>query len=140
MNTIFDLLEADHREVKKLMKKAEDDPSLMAKIEQELDVHTRFEEEVFYVEAEAVTGMKEEIQDDLEEHQEAKEMLEKLSKLEAGGQEWTSTLRELADALDHHINDEETKLFPEARKKIDVTRSEEMTEQYMDMKEKAKAA
>ncbi|MBK8906420.1 MAG: hemerythrin domain-containing protein [Rhodospirillales bacterium] len=140
MNTIFDLLEADHREVKQLMKKAEDDPSLMAKIEQELDVHTRFEEEIFYVEAEAVTGMKEEIQDDLEEHQEAKEMLEKLSKLKAGGKEWTSALRELADALDHHIKDEETKLFPEARKKIDVIRSEEMTEQYMVMKEKAKAA
>lgn len=140
MNTIFDLLEADHREVKKLIKQAEDDPRLIAKVEQELDLHTRFEEEIFYPEAAAATGMKEEIEDDLEEHQEAKEMLEKLAKLDAGGEEWTSTLRELADALDHHIKDEETKLFPEARKKIDVIRSEEMTEQYTEMKEKAEAA
>lgn len=145
MPTIFDLLSEDHDKVKALLTKVQETSDgaektrdkLFAEIKADLEIHTEFEEKVFYPQARKATGMDDEIEDDLEEHAEAKELLSKLSSTQSTTEEWMETLKELTEALDHHIKDEETKLFPAARKKMDDSEAEKMAEQYQGQKQKA---
>lgn len=147
MPDIHDLLETDHAKVKQLLTKIKDSgdsaektrDKLFAEVKADLEVHTEFEEKVFYPAARKATGMDDEIKDDLEEHKEADALLEKLSSLKSTTAEWMKTLEDLAEALDHHIKDEETKLFPQSRKKIDAAEAEKMGEKYAGKKEKAAA-
>jgi iron-sulfur cluster repair protein YtfE (RIC family) len=145
MSDIYDLLSKDHNKVKELLNKIKETPDssgktrekLFAELKQELEIHTSFEEEVFYPQAEEKTRMKDEIRDAMEEHDEAKQLLEALSEMEPASEEWMETIQELTDALSHHIRDEEQKLFPAARQKIDPTEAESIGREYEEMKEKA---
>lgn len=147
MPTIFDLLEKDHQKVKELFTQIEDSDEgdaetrekLFAQIKQELEVHTKFEEESFYPLAREKTGLADSIEDAYEEHAEAKTMLEELSEMESSEPEWMETISELADAIDHHVQDEESKLFPAARKAIDDRTAQDLAQQYQKMKQQAVA-
>jgi iron-sulfur cluster repair protein YtfE (RIC family) len=139
MTTIFDLLEKDHGKVKSLIADALDANGsergkLFNEIKHDLELHTSFEEEYFYPEARATTGMDEEVEDDLHEHREAKQLLEKLSGLDPSSSQWTDSMKELQSALAHHIEDEEEKLFPQARQKVHLTRAQELGARYEQMK------
>jgi iron-sulfur cluster repair protein YtfE (RIC family) len=145
MPDIYDLLSKDHNKVKELLKKIKGVPdgdeksrqALFSELKQELEIHTSFEEKVFYPEAKQKTGLDDVIQDAMEEHDEAKQLLEALADMEPTSPEWLETTEELAEALGHHIKDEEQKLFPAARKTIDPTEAEKLGRDYVEMKEKA---
>jgi hemerythrin-like domain-containing protein len=145
MPTIYDLLTEDHNKVKSLLAKIQETggsaektrDKLFAEVEKDLEIHTEFEEEVFYPAARKATGMDDEIEDDLEEHAEAKELLSKLASMKSTSEEWMETIEELTEALNHHIKDEETKLFPAARKAMDGGQAERMGERYQKSKEKS---
>ena len=145
MSDIYELLSKDHNKVKELLEKIQSTPEgsgkarqkLFSELKHELEVHTGFEEKVFYPQAREKTGMDEKIEDALEEHDEAKQLLEALADMEPSSEEWMETIEELADALGHHIKDEEQELFPAARKKLDPTEADKMGREYMEMKKKA---
>lgn len=145
MADIYDLLTKDHGKVKEVLKKIKDTPEgskeirekLFAEVKQELEIHTRFEEQTFYPEAKKKTGMDGQIEDAVEEHDEAKELLQTLAEMETTSPEWAETIDELAEALTHHIRDEEEKLFPAARKKMDPAEAEKLGQEYMEMKQKS---
>lgn len=147
MATIFDLLEQDHQKVKQTLQKIMDTTDgaektrtkLLNQIKHELEVHTQFEEDTFYPKARKATAMDENIDDALEEHDEAKDMLEKLCELEPTSAEWMETVQELSEALNHHIEDEEKDLFPECRKAIADDDAEAMGQEYEKAKEQAAA-
>ena len=145
MPDIYELLSKDHNKVKELLNKIQGTTDgaektrerLFSELKQELEIHTSFEEKVFYPEAKEKTGMDDEIRDAMEEHDEAKQLLEALADMEPTSAEWIETIEELAEALSHHIRDEEQQLFPAARKKIDPTEAEKLGRDYVEMKEKA---
>lgn len=111
------LLDDDHNEVIRLFeqyKAAHDGPHqqlLAARISQELTVHMRIEEEIFYPAFGQATGDEALLQDSRQEHQAARELL---SKIDEAGQDHRLML-ELEDAILHHVNDERDKMFPKAR-------------------------
>lgn len=145
MAAIYELLEQDHQEVKDTLKKIKESTdgaaktrsNLFAKIKQDLEIHTQFEEEVFYPKARKATHMDEEIDDDLEEHEEADELLDEISRLEPTSKEWMAKIEELSEALSHHIEDEEQKLFPGCREALGAEAAETMGQQYESMKKSA---
>ena len=143
MSDIYDLLVKDHNKVKDLLTKIQSTESeetrqkLFSEVKQELEIHTTFEENVFYPQAREKTGMEEAIEEALDEHDEAKQLLEALADMEPTSQEWMETIDELSDALSHHIKEEEQELFPAARNKVDPAEADKMGREYMDMKKKA---
>jgi iron-sulfur cluster repair protein YtfE (RIC family) len=143
MSDIYDLLVKDHNKVKDLLNKIQSTDSeearqkLFAEVKQELEIHTTFEENVFYPQVREKTGMEEAIEEALDEHDEAKQLLEVLASMEPTSEEWMETIDELSDALSHHISEEEQELFPAARKKVDPTEADKMGREYMDTKKKA---
>jgi iron-sulfur cluster repair protein YtfE (RIC family) len=144
MPDIYELLSKDHKKVKELLNKIQGTTDgaektrerLFSELKQELEIHTSFEERVFYPEAKEKTGMDDVIRDAMEEHDEAKQLLEALVEMDPTSEEWMETVQELSEALSHHIKDEEQELFPVARKKLDPTEADKMGREYLEMKKK----
>ncbi|MBA3772647.1 MAG: hemerythrin domain-containing protein [Ramlibacter sp.] len=112
------LLDEDHNQVARLFEqyKAAHDGAhqklLARQIIQELRVHMKIEEEIFYPTFEQATGEAGLRQEGEHEHQEARELIAKLQKdpLDA------KLMLELEDAILHHVNDERETMFLKARK------------------------
>jgi len=107
----------DHRRVQALFEKAEGDASLFEQIEIELDAHARVEEQLFYPAArEALSeSERERVDMALEDHEDVKETLRRLSKLPREGEEFREALQDLRDSVLQHIEEEEDELFPRVR-------------------------
>jgi iron-sulfur cluster repair protein YtfE (RIC family) len=111
------LLDDDHNEVIRMFEqyKAAHDGSkqqlLAAEIAQNLIVHMRIEEEIFYPAYERATGDESQLKDALREHQQARELISKIE----GDRQNAKLMLELEHEMLHHINDEREKMFPKAR-------------------------
>ena len=119
-----DLLDADHKAVKKLfidfaaideMPKPDGDKREIAdKICQALTVHAQIEEEIFYPAVREAVG--DELLDEaLQEHAEAKEMIAKIQAMNAEDAAFDDTVKELGKAIDHHVLEEREQIFLKAR-------------------------
>ena len=116
------LLKEDHRAVEKLFKDFEDakgdgrKQKLAQRICLELTVHTMIEEEIFYPACEG-TVEEDELKEGYVEHDAAKLMI---AEIEAGeGQSddfFDAKVQVLSEQIEHHVDEEEKELFPEARK------------------------
>jgi iron-sulfur cluster repair protein YtfE (RIC family) len=90
---------------------------LAARICRELTVHARIEEEIFYPALrEAAPDAAAQLDEAEEEHQEAKDLI---AQIEAMGQQAEPAMDDLvsrlAQAIEHHVKEERTGLFPKAR-------------------------
>lgn len=148
MAQIYDMLRNDHQTVRTALERIIGSGSgaektredLFAKLKDELEIHTKFEEEVFYPtfrEDKNDKEAREEVKDALDEHKEAKQMLAKLEKMDKTSDEFVETIKELKEALEHHIHDEEDEIFPQARQAVSDEEAEDMARKYAEMKKKA---
>lgn len=146
MASIYDLLHQDHEKVKRALDRildttdsaAKTREKLFSEIKHDLELHTRFEEDVFYPQfrdASADDDADDEVEDALEEHAEAKTMLEKLAAMDKTSEEFVESIEELKQALEHHISDEEEEMFPQAREALDEDTVRRMGDRYQQMKQ-----
>lgn len=136
-----DLLDADHKAVKKMFKEYEEltesrargasqkKQELAQQICQELTVHAQVEEEIFYPALrEAIKET--DILDEAEvEHQSAKELI---AQIQAGGEEdkIDAKVKVLGEYIDHHVKEERNEMFPKARaaRKLDLVAMRDLIE------------
>jgi len=148
MNAI-DLLKADHQTVKailaqlsestdKAIKKRTD---LLDKLEMEISIHTKLEEEILYP-AFKEAGTKE--QDVMyfeakEEHRTVDSLvLPDLKQTDPGTPEFAGRVKVVKELLEHHIEEEETEMFPQAKKLLGKSRLDDLGEQMEVMKASCK--
>lgn len=145
MPQIYELLHEDHEKVKANLNKILDTTDgaektrekLFAEVKHDLELHTTFEEKEFYPKfrsGKADTEAKKEVEDALEEHSEAKQMLDKMSAMDKTSEEFIEHVKKLKQALEHHISDEEDEMFPQARQELTDSAAEEMGKHYQQMK------
>src|SRR4029453_2921703 len=102
---------------------------LFDKIDTELEIHTHIEETVFYPAIEEQEQLKDMVAEALEEHHQAKELLEQLEKLRADDHDFGSKLQQLMEAVEHHIEEEEEgEMFPQIRELFDEDELEQLGE------------
>lgn len=136
MNAI-DLLTQDHKLVKKLLeelsatteravkKRAE----LLQRIELELRIHTELEEQILYPAIKQAGGKEEEkmYYEAKEEHRTVDSLvLPDLLQTETGTVEFAGRVKVMKELLEHHIEEEESELFPTAKKLLGKVALEEM--------------
>jgi len=115
------VLEQDHQNVKGLfqeMGRASDQnrrKELFDRIDTELEIHAHIEETVFYPAIEHHEELSEMVAEALEDHQEAKALLEELEELGSDSHEFGSKLQELMEGVEHHVQEEEGEMFPKVR-------------------------
>jgi hemerythrin superfamily protein len=120
----IELLMADHRRVARLFAEFhalkeegsnEAKSSLVARICQELTVHTAIEEEIFY------PAVRREIEDDalmdeaLVEHAGAKQLIAQLLAADPDDDLYDAQVTVLGEQIDHHVEEEEGSMFPQAK-------------------------
>lgn len=129
-----DLLDADHKAVKKLFNEFEEltksrgntrdkKRQLAQKICQELTVHAQIEEEIFY------PAIRKAIKDDLMmneaevEHMSAKDLIAQIENMDAGDPMFDAKVTVLGEYIDHHVKEERNEMFPKARAtKVDLVK------------------
>jgi hemerythrin superfamily protein len=117
------LLKADHKKVKELFDQFEEAKNSDQKNKfaeeaiQELRVHSVVEEEIFYPATRQALGQSEsELMDEAEEeHRVAKTIIEELCESDMSDEHFEAKFMVLAENVRHHIKEEESEMFKEAR-------------------------
>jgi hemerythrin-like domain-containing protein len=115
------LLMQDHRTVDQLFERFEGstDPAerrqLVDRMIEELSVHAAIEEQELYPLMRRVFPDGEPVEHAEHEHAEAKALLAVLAKLEATDERFETLVSELIDDVRHHVEEEESDLFPQMR-------------------------
>jgi hemerythrin-like domain-containing protein len=133
-----DLLDADHKAVKKLFSEYEElteargntrekKQRLAERICRELLVHTQIEEEIFYPAIRKVIG-EELLMDEAEvEHASARDLIAQIQGMEPGDAIYDAKVLVLGEYVDHHVKEERTEMFPKARaSKVDLVKMRDM--------------
>lgn len=131
-----DLLDADHRNVKKMFKdyeeltdsrgrnSAQNKMDLARQVCMELTVHAQIEEEIFYPAVREAIKDTDLLDEAAVEHQSVKDLI---AQIEAGAEAddmFDAKVKVLGEYVDHHIKEEKNEIFPKARaaRKLDLMR------------------
>lgn len=137
---VVDLIMTDHREVERLfetMKQHPDQRPLHLPVVTALLVaHSRAEEMHVYPAARDEVGESEEVAHSQEEHQEAEQMLERLQGMDPTSSEFDNLFQELVDAVNHHVEDEESEVLPGMRERLSVQRRHELGRAFLEARTK----
>ena len=140
------LLKKDHQNVRQLLKRFEtssenhsgDSAGLLREIEKELKVHTQIEEEIFYP---AFRDAFESEDDEklyyeaLEEHHVVDLVLPEIKSASKNSEEFAAKVKVLKDIVEHHAEEEETEMFPKARKKMGAAALRELGMRLQERKQ-----
>jgi len=141
---VYQLLKQDHQKARQLFKKLSDTTeraektreNLFTQLKQELELHTQVEEKHFYPALSDAAATKGLVKEALEEHNEVKQALKALAKADVTAENWIKDVAELQKNVEHHVEEEETELFPLAQKILDKAKAEQIAQAI----EKDKAA
>jgi hemerythrin-like domain-containing protein len=139
MNSLT-LLRKDHREVKELLKQAEDADTgqkqkLFEQIKSELQVHETIEEEIFYPALKEHAKTKELALEAYEEHHVVDQIMSELEQLSPDDETWDAKFSVMEENLKHHINEEEREMFEQAQKVFSDEELDQLGEQMLQRKE-----
>lgn len=144
MNAI-DLLKADHVKVKDILSQLSDSTEralkkrveLLGKLEMEITIHTRLEEEILYPAFKEAGGKEQDIMyfEAKEEHRTVDSLvLPDLKQTDPGIPEFSGRVKVVKELLEHHIEEEETEMFPQAKKLLGKAKLDELGAQMEAMK------
>jgi hypothetical protein len=120
------ILRADHQRVQNLFLRYDAAREQRAKWEiaelifLELDLHARTEERLFYPAFAAETDREGQalVEDSLKEHDTVKTLITELRTLPPDDELFQAKFQELRVNVEHHVQEEESKMFPEAEREL----------------------
>jgi hemerythrin superfamily protein len=119
-----ELLIDQHREMEDLLAQVLDEEnekekkSLFAQVSDELTVHIKSEEEIFYPAVNAART-EDDLRESLEEHLSLKRLLADLLELDVSDKTFEAKFKVLKEQTEHHHKEEEEDLFPAVLKMLD---------------------
>ena len=142
MPHVIEKLHHDHEKVEKLFEKLlntgdgakKTRENLRQQLSSELQAHAEFEEQVFYPaikKAGASAG--DELKEALSEHQEMKDLLERLIALDVEDEGFLDLASELQEAVESHVQHEEEDIFPLAKDGLEEDEAQEMAKRHDSM-------
>jgi hemerythrin superfamily protein len=139
---IYDALKKDHEELKLLLNELvmlnenEDDRrhSLLQEIRDEIVPHARAEESVFYNSLRSLDAAKDIVMHSYKEHMEAETMLRTLQAQDKMDLSWKDTAKKFREAILHHIQEEEGKIFNVAKQLFTEEEAVMMSEAFEKLK------
>ena len=140
---VYQILMQDHRTVEQIFVEIEATADseverrelLFRKLRKVVEGHTVVEENILYPEIEKYPATKELVAEAFDEHADFEETLQEISELPTDKNEWLERINELRDVINEHVNKEENRMFPAARREIDERRAEELGRQIQQLKE-----
>ena len=133
------VLKNDHRTVEKLFSRyqglsqraVKGTQDVVQRVVKELSIHAAVEEQLLYPAVRReVPGGEQDVEEAIREHQEVKERLVRIERLDAATEraDLDREMETLIRDVKHHVKDEESEMFPKMRKHMDRKRLVEMGE------------
>lgn len=134
METIYEILKAEHKQISDLLQQALRDGSkeTFFKIKAKTDPHLAGEEKLFYPLLEQKEDLRKLVDHAYEEHEEINSISSKLESMDASSSNWTSKIKELNESVSHHVEEEENKVFPASQKALSQDKAQQIAQQYLD--------
>ena len=140
--SLLKVLEKEHRQVKQMLKdlvnaeEAGDREEVFGRLKPELEAHSHGEEEAFYPLLKQEDESKTTAIEAYVEHHIAERLIQELDSMDKGDEEWEARAKVLKDVVEHHIQEEESEVWKEARKLLGKEKLAELTPEYMAVKER----
>jgi len=117
------LLKEDHDKVKKMLAELDSTTErgvktreeLFTKVKQELEIHEAIEEEIFYPALKEHPKAKELVLEAYEEHNVVDMVMAQIEGVPFDDERWGAKLTVMKENVEHHIEEEETEMFKQAR-------------------------
>lgn len=141
---LFTILKAEHIEVKKALKKAEETTAratktrteLFATIYKALSSHAKAEQRSLYDALIEERGFHDLMLEAEEEHHVAERLLEEIKNTPVDDDRWKAKITVLRESLEHHIEEEEKELFPKAKKQLSKEEIATLGQQFLEEKQR----
>ncbi|MFB2918888.1 MULTISPECIES: hemerythrin domain-containing protein [Aerosakkonema] len=135
-----ELIKADHRQVEKLFSKIEktEDPDKLYEyfneLYAELNVHAQAEELTLYPAMRDHQEIEDLVEEAEEEHDEAKILLEEIKSLSPSSPEFKKKIRQLKQAVLHHVEEEESEVLPQVSEYMSEAELNQVAKEFQDTK------
>ena len=135
-------MKADHDRVKKLLEEVSSTTDravktredLFRKIHSELQVHEAIEEEIFYPALKEHPKTRDLALEAYEEHHVVDTIMSEIAQVPVDDETWMAKFTVMKENLEHHIEEEETEMFEQARKVFDSSELEALGSRMADRK------
>ena len=139
------LLKADHDKMKKLLEEGEKTTErgvktrteLLGTIKQELTVHERIEEEIFYPALKSHPKARDIVLEGYEEHHVVDQVMGELEATDVSDETWGAKFKVMKENIEHHIEEEEGEMFKHARQVFDASELEQLGTRMEELKQLA---
>ncbi len=140
------LLKKDHLTVRQLLKRLEssaengrcDSGELLRQVENELKIHTQLEEDIFYPAFRDAVQSEEDQKlyyEAFEEHHVVDLVIPEIKSNRKNSDEFAAKAKVLKDLVEYHAEEEETRMFPKARKALGAAELRELGQQLKQRKQ-----
>ncbi len=144
---IFETIRSEHEKMERLLrqmqetstKAAQKREQLLNNLSDSLLPHMYAEEQYFYQVLLDETSEKEPVYEAFEEHRAARIVLSDLQEASCDDPRWSARLKVLQILIDHHIAEEESTIFEQARSVMDEGRAPSAVRRFKEMKREAPA-
>jgi hypothetical protein len=143
---IYAVLKSDHQSVKELLEKIDKTTSeaaqrskLFSHLDHSLSAHSEAEEAVFYTPLRDHPKAHDLVLESFEEHAVVKTLLVELAALAVEDETWLPKFKVLKENVEHHVKEEEGKVFEQARQIFSRTEAEQMGERMRKEEDRLRA-
>ena len=134
---IFHALKVSHENQRELSARllaskpaTEERAHVFEELKRELSAHETAEERCFYVPLFEHDQSVDLSRHAIAEHHEMDEMVEHLEQVDPHAAEWQECCKKLCDKIEHHLNEEEQKFFPQAGEVLGDEQKEQLGKDY----------
>jgi hemerythrin-like domain-containing protein len=137
------LLKEDHDKVKKILEDLDETTErgvktreeLFTKVKGELEVHEAIEEEIFYPALKEHPKAKDLVLEAYEEHNVVDMVMQEIEGVPYDDETWGAKLTVMKENVEHHIDEEETEMFKQARQVFERQELEDLGDRMQARKE-----
>lgn len=136
---IFAQLHQEHQQVSQLIDELAEAPQgsgqdLFRQVREMIASHSALEETLFYPALKEADQTRAIVEESLSEHHQVAEILGRMDAVSGFGEGWIELVRQLKDAVTHHVREEEKDLFPKARKLLSAEKAQHLLERWRALK------
>lgn len=137
---ILDLIRKDHRQVETLFKEIENTNNNQElydrfnELYKEINLHAKVEEQTFYPAIRESGDHNQLVSGAQKEHDKAKELLEEIASLSPASIEFEQKIRQLKEAIQHHVQEEEKEVFPLVSECMNAEEREQLGREFTTSK------
>jgi hemerythrin-like domain-containing protein len=136
------LLKDDHDKVKKMLADGEETTEraektraeIFAKLKEEMLIHERIEEEIFYPALKEHPKAKDVVLEGFEEHHVVDEIMGELEATDVTDEQWAAKFKVMKENIEHHIEEEEGEMFDAARQVFSREELEDLGTRMLQLK------